>query len=377
MSDAIGDLPETVLQFGGGNFLRAFADLFIDQANRAGQAVGRIVVVQSTPSGVADRINQQRGEYHVITRGVQHGKRVDDIETVRSVSRALDARSQWNDVLAVGKSPALRYIISNTTEAGLSLDSADTVRPVAGVPPMSFPAKLLDVLWSRFESGEQHGLVILPCELIPKNGGRLRDLVLEQATRWCAPGGLIPWLHDNNHWMNSLVDRIVSGKPADHELVATDALLTVTEPFSIWAIEAQDGVKFFSHPSIHMVDDTTPIELRKIRILNGAHTALVAKALPINIATVREAVEHPVVGPWLKRLLMEEIVPTIDDRVPDASGFAAATLERFLNPFLEHKLSAIALNHEAKVKTRLIPTRDEFAARFGHPPKLLSELLST
>ena len=371
----MSDLPETILQFGGGNFLRAFVDLFAEQANRAGQAVGRIVVVQSTASGVAETINRQAGRYHVLVRGLHDGKPVDAEEEVRSVSRALAAASQWEEVLRCATSPALRYVVSNTTEAGFALDAADAQRPARGVAPVSFPAKLLDVLWTRFDAGLTGPLTMLPCELLPKNGVRLRSLVVEQAGRWHAPAELFTWLSDGCVWVNSLVDRIVSGKPASHPLLSSDALLTVAEPYALWAVESQPGLRLLEHPAIELVDDTAAYELRKIRILNGAHTALVAHAMPMGIQTVRQAVQDERVGPWLRALLDEEIIPTIDARVPDARGFAATTLERFANPFLDHKLSAIALNHSAKVQTRLAPTRDEFIARFDRQPKLLNELL--
>ena len=371
----MNNLPETILQFGTGNFLRAFGDLFIDQANRDGQAVGRVVIVQSTGSNVADAINTQRGEYHVVVRGLRNGTRVDEVITVNSVSRALAASAQWGEVLSFARSPALRYILSNTTEAGFTLDTADAARPTGDAAPDSFPAKLLDVLWTRFSAGITEPLAILPCELLPANGDRLHALVTEQAMHWNAPRTLLHWLDESCVWLNSLVDRIVSGKPAEHPLLQQDALLTVAEPFAMWAIQDDPRIQLFSHPSIERVHDTAAYELRKIRILNGAHTALVARALPMGIITVREAVEHATVGPWLRLLLHDEIVPTIDDRVPDAAGFAASTLERFANPYLDHKLSAIALNHDAKLQTRLVPTRNEFVAKFGRQPSLLAKLL--
>ena len=371
----MNELPETILQFGGGNFLRGFVDLFVEQANRAGQRVGRIVIVQSTDSGVAERLNAQQGKYHVVVRGLRDGRRVDEVEEVNSISRAIDSRTGWREVLEMARSPHLRMIVSNTTEAGFALDVRDEQRR-ANRAPFAFPAKLLDVLWQRFDAGIRKRVCIAPCELIAKNGDRLKSLVLDQATRWDAPNDLIEFLTIDCCWINSLVDRIVSGKPAEHPLLASDGLLTVTEPFALWAIEDQLGNTLPSHPAIQLVEDTAPFELRKIRILNGAHTALVARALPIGIQTVREAVNHPEVGPWLRRLLDEEIAPTIEDRVPDARGFIVSTLERFANPFLEHKLSAIALHHEKKLQTRLMPTRDEYLEKFGKSPPLLDEIIN-
>lgn len=366
------ELPETVLQFGGGNFLRAFADVFIDEANKQGQNVGRIVVVQSTASSRADALNTQQGKYHVITRGLQNGQRIDKIQEINSISRALNANTQWADVLAVGTSADLKYIISNTTEAGFALDAADTPQ---SAPPKSFPAKLLKILEARFNKGLP-GVIILPCELIDENGDKLLALVREQATAWRMPVTLINWLGENNVWLNNLVDRIVSGKPAEHPLLASDALLTVAEPYACWVIQDDTRAPLFKHPAIIRAKSVLPYSLRKVRILNGSHTSLVSKALPMGIATVREAIEHPVVGPWLKKLLNEEIIPTIQDRVDDPQGFAAATLERFGNPFLEHKLASIALNHQAKMRTRIMTTRDEYVAKFGKRPALLDEAIA-
>jgi tagaturonate reductase len=382
------DLPETVLQFGTGNFLRAFVDLFVHDANAQGQAVGRVVVVQSTASNRAATLNGSGDGYHVLVRGKWQGAVVDDVVRVTSVSRALDARSQWDEVLRVGASPALRFVVSNTTEAGMALaDENGLAREAASgargaAAPVSFPAKLLRVLQRRFELGLP-GLAILPCELVEPNGTKLRDLCLEQAARWSLPADLVEYVRSGNRWFNSLVDRIVSGKPAEHPLLAADPLLTAAEPYALWAVEATDAAGRadpaalpFRHPAVVAVADVKPYALRKIRLLNGAHTALVCKALPLGIETVREAVGHPAVGPWLRDVLFEEVVPVLEGRVADPAGFAAQTLERFANPFLHHRLADIALNHQAKLKTRLVPTVEDYTAKFGRPPPRLTAILN-
>jgi tagaturonate reductase len=303
---------------------------------------------------------------------MRDGQVVDEAIRVTSVSRAINARSQWGEVMKVAESPALKLVISNTTEAGLSLADADAAMPT---PPVSFPAKLVRVLERRFEKGLP-GLTIMPCELVEANGRKLRDLCLEQAARWKMDAKFVDYLQNRNVWLNSLVDRIVSGKPAEHPLLATDPLLTAAEPFALWAIETADpSVVPLRHPAIVVTPDVQPFSLRKIRILNGAHSALVCKALPMGIATVREAIAHPDVGLWLRELLFDEIVPVLEGRVPEPQQFAEQTLERFANPFLQHKLSDIALNHEAKLKTRLVPTREEYRAKFGKEPARLSAIL--
>lgn len=369
-------LPETVLQFGGGNFLRAFADVFIHDANQSHKSVGNVVVVQSTASSRAQLLNQQQGSYHVVTRGIADGKAVDEVKIVNSIARGLVASNEWEAVLAVARSSELRLIISNVTEAGYVLDGSDNDRsPTALQAPTSFPAKLLCVLYARYQAGLP-GVTVLPCELLDQNADRLLALVQEQATAWKLENEFATWLRDEVYWLNTLVDRIVSGKPAVHPLLAEDALLTVAEPFALWVIEGKGRERdLFTHPAIEIVEEVAPYSLRKVRILNGAHTALVAEALPMGIETVREGVNHPQVGPWLRRVLFEEIVPTVADRVEGAETFAAQTLERFANPYLDHKLADIALHHETKVQVRLGATYQEYLAQHGTPPPLLDALV--
>ena len=364
-------LAESVLQFGTGRFLRAFADLFVHEVNDAGSAAGRVVALQTTGTQRAELLNRQGGRYHVAIRGLDRGRQVDRVVEVQSVSRALGAAGQWPQVLEVARSPALVAVISNATEAGYALEPDDASD---SHPPRSFPAKLLAVLRGRFEAGLP-GLTVLPCELLEPNGERLRHLVLDQARRWRLSAGLIEWLGDSCRWRNTLVDRIVSAPRPDDPLAA-DPLLAVTEPFASWLIEGPVDVPGLrEHPAVQAVDRLEPYHLRKVRILNGAHTALVAKARPLGFATVRQAVEDPAIGAWLRSLLFEEIVPTIAGRTDSPEQFAEQTLERLANPLLEHRLADIALYHEVKLKTRLLPTYEEYRQRFGRNAKLLGEIL--
>lgn len=366
-------MKETVLQFGAGNFLRGFVDAFIDEANRAsGDAFGGVVVVQSTGTERARALNASGGRYHIAVQGFQGGKVVDRVEEITSIRRALHAGTEWDEVLRVAASPDLRWIVSNTTEAGFVLEEQDREFPAGA--PLSFPAKLLAVLLARRQAGLP-GLDILPCELIERNGDRLRALVLEQAARWNTGRPVLDWLENGCRWINNLVDRIVPGPPPKHGLLESDPLLISVEPFAFWAIESGNGFAL-EHPAVKVSPDITPYYLRKVRLLNGAHTALVCHALPRGLETVRECVEDPEVGPWLEKLLFDEIVPVLEERVADAPGFAREVLERFRNPFLEHKLASIALNHEAKLKVRLQPTLEEFRRKFGREPERLAALLA-
>jgi tagaturonate reductase len=305
----------------------------------------------------------------VVVRGLENGQRVDRVQRVESVSRGLEARSQWNEVLALVRSPQLRWIVSNTTESGFTLDPAD--KP-SDAPPRSFPAKLLAILHERFRSGGKP-LVIVPCELFEKNADRLRGIVLQLA----GDASFITWLERDCIWLNTLVDRIVTGKPTEHPLLAEDQLLTVAEPFAFWAVEKSSRPDdFFSHPAILRVADVMPYTLRKVRVLNAAHTAMVCKALPLGLKIVREVVQHPELGPWLKRLIFDEIVPTLEGRVDGPKEFAEQVLERFANPFQDHKLTSIAAYHQDKMKLRILPTRAEYVAKFGKAPPLLDEVIA-
>jgi tagaturonate reductase len=268
----------------------------------------------------------------------------------------------------------LRLIVSNTTEAGFKLEESDRSDDS---PPRSFPAKLLQVLHARFEAGHP-GPTILPCELVDNNSDELLFLVMAQAEKWewLADTGFRSWLEADCGWCNTLVDRIVSAPSPGDPLAEQDPLYAVAEPYASWLIEdSVDLGGLAEHPAVRVVDALRPYALRKVRVLNGAHTALVAKALPLGFGTVREAVADERIRAWLEELLFTEIVPSIADRAPGAEPFAHDVLERFANPFLDHRLSDIALHQELKVKTRLWPTIEEHRERFGATPPLLAEIL--
>ena len=374
-------MDETILQFGTGKFLRCFLDLFAEELNQGARPAGKIVAVQSTGTERARQINRQHGRFHAAIRGLEAGQVVDRTCQVTSVRRALAAAEDWDQILQAARSESLVAIVSNTTEAGLALAPAEA--PPGG-PPESFPAKLLAVLLARFEAGGD-GLTILPCELVERNADQLLDLVLEQAARWPVRGDRVEWIRHECVWRNTLVDRIVSAPRADDPLAAEDPLLAVAEPFALWLIEGDateaggatsaSGLPVAAHPAGEFVEQLEPYHLRKVRILNGAHTALVAKALPLGIETVREALDDARIRPWLEALLFEEIVPTIEDRAEGAEAFARRTLERLANPFLDHRLADIALHHDTKLTTRLRPTLEEYRARFGRAPRHLAEIL--
>jgi tagaturonate reductase len=365
---------ESVLQFGSGRFLRAFVDRFIQHANGGGQNVGQVVVVQSTGAARADAFPSPDDGFHVIVRGLENGQVVDRVETIRSVSRALVASRDWPTVLDVARSPELHYLLSNATEAGYVLDAADTVD---AAPPRTLPGKLAQVLWTRFQARAEP-LTLLPCELIERNAERLRELVLTQAQHWELPADFRAWVAERCLWLNNLVDCMVTPPPADHPLTQSDPLFTSAEPYALWAIAKPHDreARLFKHPAIRLVDDLAPYYLRKVRILNGLHTAMTAKFLPLGFETVQDVIGNATAYRWVRGLLWEEIVPTIAYRIADVAEFADETLDRFRNPFMRHRLVDIAANHAAKVAVRLKPTADEYEKLFHRPPPRLTEVMA-
>lgn len=366
-------MKETVLQFGAGRFLRAFADRFISQANEAGQDFGRVVIVQSTPGERAELINRQPDGYHVLVRGLEDGKVIDQPYKVRSISRAMVASTEWASVLKFAESPDLRWVISNTTESGYALDASDSA---SSTPPQSMPAKLTQLLYRRFQGGLP-GLGLLPCELFEQNAAKLKALVVTLGRQWSLPDAWFAWLDTQCVWYENLVDCIVTRAPEGHALLANDPLLICAEPYALWAIQKpqRENHPFVRHPSIQMVDRVEPYYLRKVRILNGLHTAMARKFLPQGFATVRQVMENKESEAWLKALLEEEILPTIAAKVQEGPEFARQVWDRFKNPFQEHRLTDITAHHADKVRVRLATTYQEYVDLFGKKPRYLAEAI--
>ena len=362
-------MSETILQFGAGNFLRAFVDLFVAQANRnPATAFGKIVVVQSTDRHRADALNAAQGRYHVAIRGCSGGRIVDEVEAVDSISRALHAGSQWAEVLAFSRSPGLRWIFSNTTEAGFALDDRDATRPPADTPPHSFPAKLLDVLLVRHSAGRP-AVAIAPCELIEQNGKKLRALVLAQADRWKVDAATRAWIADSCRWLDSLVDRIVPGPPAEHLLKTSDPLLISAEPYAFWAVEGAGD--FLVHPSVTLTTDLRSYYLRKVRLLNGGHSLMALAAYLAGHDTVKQCMNDPLFSAFLRQGLYDEIIPVLDLPAGELAAFARAVEERFANPFVNHALLSISLNSTSKFAVRVLPSLRAYLENKGRLPPVL------
>jgi tagaturonate reductase len=365
-------MRETILQLGAGRFLRAFVDRFVQQANDAGQDVGQIVVAQSTPGKRAELLRNPDG-YSVLIRGYNNGELVNRDENVRSISRALVAGESWSELLEFAVATDLRYLVTNATEAGYSLHENDTLE---SAPPVSMPAKLTRILWERFQS-RGSPLIILPCELIEQNATKLLEIVVGCAVNWSLPEVFQHWLRNACHWLVNLVDCIVTSPAAAQNAAALDEAAVQAEPYELWAIQRSSHMPdLFKHSAMRVVDDLTPFYLRKVRILNGLHTAMTAKFLPAGFEFVKDVLADADAVRWLRGLLWEEIVPTIAYRIDDVAEFADATWDRLRNPFVDHRLADIALHHSSKMDVRLGPTREEYRELFGCEPKRLNEVFS-
>lgn len=375
---AMLSLPEKVVQFGTGGFLRAFADFFIDEANRAGLFGGRIVMVGSTGSGRAKALNDQGGLYTLRIQGLERGDVIEKYQVVGSVSRALSAKDEWDQVLACARDPQIELVISNTTEVGISYDPDDTLSAAA---PNSFPGKLTAFLYERaqtFEYDIEKGLVVLPCELVEGNGAMLREIVFALAHDWKLPAAFIEWIENAVTFCNTLVDRIVPGTPTgaaldeiESKLRYEDALVTTAEVYRLWPIEAPEAVQdklgfAAADPAIILTDDVTPFRERKIRILNGAHTTSVALSFLCGEETVLSMMRNPLTGAYVRTTMMEEIVPSLD--VEGGHAFAEDVLDRFGNPFLRHRLIDITLQSTSKWRLRLLPTIRRYHEKKGVIP---------
>jgi len=365
----VSERPVRFLQFGTGRFIRAFADTFVDEANRRGDIAGRIVMIASTDSGRVEQFNRQQGRFTLWTRGLVDDQPSETLDTIEAIEGALSARTQWNDVLTLACLPELTAIFSNTTEIGLSLDDED--RPEA---PRSYPARLTALLHQRAEHfgyARDRGLMVLPCELIDNNGRKLRALVHEQTRRWSLNERYRVWLNECVRFCNTLVDRIVPGYPSKQELEAAfrtigwrDELLTVAEPYRLWAIESDtalaDQLAFTQHNDIVIAPDITPYRIRKIRLLNGGHTLSVPLGLLAGCGTVLDNMQHPLVRPFIENLLRREIGPVLDVDPSTVPPYVSEVLMRWSNPFMHHRLMDITLESTTKMRHRVVPTLHDF-----------------
>lgn len=380
--------PVKMLQFGEGNFLRAFADWMVDIINEKTDFNGSIQIVQPLQKGTGDLLNQQDGLYHVVLKGINQGDVKSEIRLITSVSGAINPYKDFKSFLKQAENPELRFVISNTTEAGIHFNQADSSPFEISE---TFPGKLTSLLFHRFNffnAQPEYGLIIMPCELIERNGEKLKDTVLQYADHWKLPLEFTSWVNNHVTFCNTLVDRIVPGYPKDiisevEEYTGFEDKLTVLgEFFHLWVIEADEGISNLfpadkAGLNVKFVKDLKPYRTRKVRILNGAHTAMVPVAYLRGLRTVQEAIEDNFTGRFISDTIFSEIIPTIDLPSDETSEFAHEVLERFKNPFIRHELLSISLNSISKFKVRVLPTiLDFYKINNALPPRLTFSLAS-
>lgn len=374
------DRPIKVLQFGEGNFLRAFVDWILQDLNDKGVINADVAVVQPTPRGRVRELEKQDGLYTVCLEGIDGGEKVQSRRIIDVLKDFIDPYTEYDKYLDCAKSTDLEIIVSNTTEAGIALDKTDTDFSSC---PKSFPGKLLAFLKARYDhfgGDASKGLAIVPCELIDHNGDELKRILTELAKINGMDESFISWLNTANHYTNTLVDRIVPGYPKDkaaqicEEEGYNDTSIVKGEVFHLWVLQKEPFVyeKLPADKSglnVIFTDDITPYKQRKVKILNGSHTSMVPIAYLCGIDTVREAVTDPDVGRFIGELVNSEIKPTIDLPADEMDAFANSVIERFMNPFIRHELMSIALNSTTKFRTRLLPSYNDYRAKFGKSPK--------
>ncbi|WP_445738713.1 tagaturonate reductase [Mariniflexile sp.] len=364
-------LPIKIVQFGEGNFLRAFIGYAFQELNKAANFNAGIAVVQPIERGLVSMLNDQDGLYTLFMKGVKKGKEIQEVELISNIVKAVDPYAYFTDYLSLAKETSLEFIISNTTEAGIAYVSSDTPEMQ---PPSSFPAKLTVLLHERFKhfnGDKSKGLTIIPCELINHNSETLKEVILKYIADWDLGDDFKTWILKSNSFHSTLVDRIVPGYPKDGieaynaQLDYQDNLIVAAEAFLLWVIEGGDGLKAklpFHKTSldVKIVDDMQPYRTRKVRILNGAHTAMVPFSLLYGNKTVKQSVDNGFTGPFIHKAVFDEINETLNMDRNELNSFSDEIFDRFRNPFIIHNLSSIALNSISKFTVRVLPSLLEY-----------------
>ncbi|WP_258105612.1 tagaturonate reductase [Marinoscillum sp. MHG1-6] len=381
------NLPIKIVQFGEGNFLRAFVDWFIDQLNEKADYNAGVAIVQPLEFGMVDMLAKQDSLYHHLLQGLENGKTVDDARLISCVQKAINPFQNLGDYYALAEEPTLKIVFSNTTEAGIVFDEND--QPEGKALATTFPGKLTQLLKHRFDhfSGSDDAAVgIIPCELIESNGDKLKKCIEQYIQLWDLGSDFASWVAENIHFANTLVDRIVPGYPKDEineikeRIGYDDNLVVKSESFHLFVIEGDEFIQehFPAHKhgfNVKYVKSITPYRTQKVRILNGAHTSMVPVGLLSGIETVKETVDGDVSGKFVNEAVFNEIVETISIPGEDPKDFAKQVIARFQNPFIRHELISISLNSISKYKVRVLPTVLDYLDKKGSlPDKLVFSL---
>ena len=366
--------PERIIQFGEGGFLRGFIDWILQITNENTDFDGSVVVVQPIEQGMCDMLQKQDCVYTHVMRGMKDGVPTVDTKVVDVISRTVKPYDDYDAYLALAENPDFRFVFSNTTESGIAYVEGDKLDDK---PPKSFPAKVTALLYKRFTLGFD-GFIFMPCELIDKNGETLREYILKYADDWNLGEEFKTWVKEKNTFCNTLVDRIVTGYPRDEkiDLGYEDNMLNTSELFHLWVIEGpKDILKEipFDKTGLNIIvtDDLEMYRTRKVRILNGAHTAMIPYAMLEGIETVKDCMEDENMFAFVNKCVFDEIIPTLDLPKEELVDYANNVFERFNNPFIKHLCSSISLNSVSKFKVRVLPSLLEYIKRTGEMPKNL------
>ena len=363
-----------VLQFGEGNFLRTFVDVYFDTLNKNGQGRYAVNIVKPITFGTLERFEKQNNKYHIVLRGMENGNTVENVYKVDSLENVIDPFVDYERYIALAKDPELKIIVSNTTEAGICYNEKDNMDGFDGI---TYPAKLTKFLYERFNAGLD-GVYLMPVELIDNNADELKKCVDKYIELWNLPVAFKKWNDEQNFYCNTLVDRIVSGYPRDEETKAhltaligeQDELMSIGEPFGLWAVEKKGNIAEYIKEGVHnievvLTDNIGYYKKRKVRVLNGSHTNLVPTALMLGAVTVYDCMVDEKLSAFVERTLKDEIIPYVSSDIAATTVFADSVKDRFMNPFLNHQLVSISLNSISKWKARVLPSFKDYYAEHG------------
>lgn len=381
-------LPLKIVQFGGGNFMRGFTDYIIDKLNKETGWKGGIVNLQATPNGSIQKMEEQDNVYTLFTRGIKKGEIHDEKQVISAIQKSVNPYANYDEFLALAKEQELEFVFSNTTETGIAYD--ETEASYEG-PHRNFPAKVTVLLHERFKhfnGAADKGLRIIPCELIEDNAFALRDIIVKYAQLWNLGESFVQWINQHNYFHNTLVDRIVPGYPKDDvetyedQLDYEDKMMVVSECFLLFVIQEAGNLKEripFNeiNEQILVVDDIQPYRLRKVRILNGGHTLMLAPAILSGQETVKESIDNPFIGKFLSDAIFNEVNPTLGLDMNELKDFAEEVFDRFRNPFIKHYLASIALYFVSKFKVRVLPSLLTYVETNGKLPVNLTFSLAS
>ena len=380
--------PERIIQFGEGNFLRAFVDWIVWNMDKKTDFNGSVVVVQPIDKGMVDMLNAQDDLYHVNLQGIDKGETVNSLEMIDVISRALNPYSQHDEFVKLAEQPEIRFVISNTTEAGIAFDPTCKLEDA---PAASYPGKLTQLLYHRyktFNGAPDKGLIIFPCELIFLNGHKLKECIYQYIDLWQLPEDFKAWFTNYCYVCATLVDRIVPGFPRKEidaikaKLDYDDNLVVQAEIFHLWVIEAAENISLEALAAefpanqaglnVLFVPSEAPYHERKVTLLNGPHTVLSPVAFLSGVNIVRDACQHEVVGQYIHKVMYDELMQTLNLPMDELKQFAHDVLERFNNPFVDHAVTSIMLNSFPKFETRDLPGLKTYLERKGELPKGLA-----